>query len=221
MRIKKARINNSPYLGVNSYCNDEVCLVPNNIFPKEEKIFKEYLDAKVVKININQSPLLGVYAIGIKYKLVIGAESISNYELKILEKEGFKLKFVTDYNALGNLIALNSNYGIASPLLSDTTIKEISKFLKVPIEKKQCVELDLPGSSVYVNDSLFLVNPSISEKEYKYLQKKFKVPGIATTLNYGGSFVGNDVVGNSKGLLVGANTSNIELQKVDSLVVEL
>ena len=79
--------------------------------------------------------------------------------------------------------------------------------------------MDILGSSIYANDYLFIVNPSISEKDFKYLKERFKVEGIATTLNYGGLFVGNDVIANKNAVLVGDNTSNIELMKIDDVVL--
>jgi translation initiation factor 6 len=221
MRLKRTNINNTPYLGVSSFCSKDFCIVPTNILKKEEKILNDFLNTKIIKTSINQSSLIGVYTIGINNKLVIGDNSITSKEMDVLEKEGINVKIIKDYNALGNLLAINSNYGIASPLLSDSTVKEISKFLNVNIEKKKCVGMDISGSSIFVNDNLFIVNPNIEKKEYNYLSKKFKVPGIASTLNYGNSFVGNDAIGNDNALLLGSLTSNVELRTIDSLIVDL
>lgn len=221
MKLKKTNLSNSPYLGIYSYTNDDFCLVPNTIDSKEEKILEEMLDAKIIKTTINQSSLLGVYLVGLGNKLIVNEDSIRSSELEFLEKEGFNVKLIKDYNALGNLISVNKNYGFASTLLSEETVKDISKFLNIEIERRNCVGIDLPGSSIYSNDNLFLVNPNISDDDFKYLENKFKVPGVATTINYGGSFVGNDVIGNKNALLVGINTSNIELMAVDNIIVDM
>ncbi len=219
MRLIKSFICSSPYLGVNSICTDDFCLVPHNILPKEEKIISNVLNTKIIKLEINQSPLIGVYLKCVKNKIVVGEDSIYPKELEILEKEGIKVKLIKDYNALGNLLAINSKYGIASPLLSKESVKEISKFFNVPVEAKTCVGLDLPGSSLYVNDNFFLVNPSIKKTEFGELKTKFGVIGIATTLNYGDSFVGNDLISNKNAIVVGSLTSNIELMKVDEIAL--
>ena len=222
MKLKKTTINNNPYLGINSFATEEFCLVPTNVLKKEEKLLNEYFkDTKIIKTSINQSPLLGVFTIGVKDKLVIGSDDLIQSEIDLLEKEKIKVKIIDDYNALGNLISVNSNYGFAADFLKDKTIKEISSFLNIEIEKKKIAGIDLIGSSIYVNDNLFLVNPNISEEEFDYISKKFKVEGIPTTLNYGGSFVGNDAVGNNEVLFVGNNTSNAELLRVDDLIVDL
>jgi len=221
MKLNRATICNSPFLNVYSYCTEDFCIVSNNILKKEEDFIKKQLDVKIIKTQINSSPLIGVYLVGVGNKIVVDKNSISEKEITVLEKEGIKLKFVNDYNALGNLISVNKNYGFASELLKDKTIQEINKFLKIEIEKKACVDVDVPGSAIYVNDSLFLVNPNIKKKEYDYIKQKFGVKGIPITLNYGDVFVGNDCIGNSKALLVGQTTSNIEMIKVDELVVDL
>ncbi|MDD3178381.1 MAG: hypothetical protein PHR26_02585 [Candidatus ainarchaeum sp.] len=222
MKLKKTTINNNPYLGVNSFVTEEFCLVPSNILKKEEKVLKEYFkETKIIKTSINQSPLLGVFSIGLKDKIVVGTDDSILKEIDILEKEKIKVKVINDYNALGNLICLNSNYGFAADFLKDQTIKEISSFLKVDIEKKNIAGIDLIGSSLYVNDHLFLVNPNISEIDYKYISKKLKVKGIPITLNYGGSFVGNDAIGNREVLFIGNKTSNAELLRIDDLIVDI
>lgn len=221
MKIGKATIYKSPFLGVYSFCTDDYCIVPNTILKKEEKFLEKYLDVKMIKTQINESSLVGVFLCGSGNKLVVQKESIYSKELEILEKEGLKVKLVDDYNALGNLISNNSTYGVASPLLKEETIQDISKYLNIKIDQKAISNLDVPGSCLFVNDNLFLINPNIKETEFEELEKKYNVKGASTTLNYGDVFVGNDVVGNKNSILVGNSTSNIEIRKVDDLILDL
>lgn len=222
MKLDRSTIYNSPFLNIYSYCTEKICLVPHSILAKEERKIEEILNVKVIKTSINRSGLLGVYLSGINEKIVVEKNSIHSEELAHLEKEGLKVKTIADdNNAFGNLLAINSNYGVASPLFRPETVSEIKKFLKVDIEQKNFAGFDLPGSSIFVSDSLFLINPTIDIKEFNYFVKKFKVPGKATTANYGDVFVGNDIMGNKNGILVGETTSNIEMIKIDELVVDL
>jgi len=220
MRISKATINKTPYLGIYSVCTDNFCIVPLNILKKEESILEKFLNTKIIKTSINDSPLIGVYLLAYGNKVVVCKNSIKKYEIELLEKNGIEVKIINeDYNALGNLVSINKNHGFASPVLSDKTISEISSFFDIKVEKKELLSLDILGSILYANDYLFIVNPSIDEKDFLFLKKKLKVEGVATTLNYGGLFVGNDVIANKNAVLVGANTSNIEIMKVDDVVL--
>lgn len=220
MKLSKTKINNTPYLGVYASCTDDFCIVPSNVLKKEEKLLEKHLDTKIIKTSINDSPLIGVYLLSHKNKVVVCKNSIKENEIETLEKEGVKVKLINDeYNALGNLLSVNSNYGFASSILSDKSVSKISSFLKVDIEKKKLLSLDILGSILYANDYLFVANPNIDEKDFNYFKKKFNVEGIATTLNYGGVFVGNDIIANKNVVLVGSNTSNIELMKLDDVVL--
>jgi translation initiation factor 6 len=220
MKLARTTINNTPYLGIYSICTDDVCIVPNNILEKEENILKKYLKTKIIKTSINDSPLIGVFLLAHKNKIVACRNTIKEREIKLLEKEGLQVKLVNeDFNALGNLVSLNSNHGFASHVLSDRTVKEISSFFDVVIEKIKIFPIDILGSALYINDYLYIVNPNISEKDFIFLEKKLKIEGVATTLNYGGVYVGNDVIANKNAVLVGKNTSNIELMKLDNIVL--
>lgn len=220
MKLSRTTINNTPYLGIYSVCTDDVCIVPNNILEKEEIVLKKYLKIKIIKTSINDSPLIGVFLLAHKNKVVACKNTIKEREIKLLEKEGLEVKLINeDFNALGNLISLNSNYGFASPILSDKTVKEISSFFDVVIEKRKILPIDILGSALYINDYLYIVNPNISEKDFNFLEEKLKVEGVATTLNYGGVYVGNDVIANKNAVLVGQNTSNIELMKLDNIIL--
>jgi len=222
MKFDRSTIYNSSFLNIHSYCTEKICIVSNNILPREEKKIEEVLDVKVIKSQINRSALIGIYLGGYGDKIAVEKNSIYPEELELLEKEGIKVKILENCdNALGNLLAINSNYGFASPLISQEMVKDLEKFFKVTIERKPCVDLDLPGSSIFVNDSMFLINPRVDVKEFNYIKKMFKVPGIAITTNYGDVFVGNDAIGNKKGLLVGELTSNVEMTKIDDLVLDI
>lgn len=222
MRLDRSTICNTPFLNIYSYCTEKICIVPIAIQPKEERKIEDTLNVKVVKASINHSPLVGVYLCGAGERVIAEKNSIYPEEIELLEKEGLKVKLlVSQNNAFGNLVAMNSNYAIASQLLPEEAIKSIKSFFNIQIEQRQCIGLDLPGSSIYVNEHLFLVNPRVEPREFNYLKKMFKAPGVAITANYGDLFVGNDAIGNSQGLLVGHTTSNIEMTKIDDLIVDI
>jgi translation initiation factor 6 len=118
-------------------------------------------------------------------------------------------------NALGNLIALNDFGGISSPLLSEKMVKELNRFFSLEFIRNEIAKTDVVGSCIVVTNKGFLVNPNTSKKEFELLKKTFKVEGQLGTANYGDPFVANDVLANSKGALVGEQTSGHELIRVD------
>ncbi|MEK6902504.1 MAG: hypothetical protein AABX02_02875, partial [archaeon] len=51
--------------------------------------------------------------------------------------------------------------------------------------------------------------------EMEQLEAIFKVPGMTTTANYGDAFIGNSVLVNKHGGVVGERTSGPELARID------
>jgi len=197
-----------------SVVTDEFVLVPHSILPKEIKVVEKELEVRVIKANIGSTSLLGVLAKGLGNKIIV-SNIIEDSEIKALEKEGIEVLKLNGFSSTGNLIAMNQNGGIASPLISEKSQKEIENFLGIKFKKMLIAGTDLPGAAITVTNKGFIAHPNITEKDFSLLKSTFKVNGSATTANYGDLFVGNSVIGNSKGVLAGNLTSGIELSKID------
>ena len=215
MNFARGTIRSSPYVGVFCSATDDFALVPHSILPNELRMVEQKLEARAVKATIGNSGLLGVLAKGIGNKFAVSGLAEKD-EVRALEKAGIDvLAMQENFTATGNLLALNSNGGVASPLFSEHAVKDISKFLGLKFEVSKLAGSDLAGACVTVTNIGFIANPNISEKEFKRLEEIFYVNGRATTANFGDLFVGNCVVANSKGVIVGEKTSGIELTKID------
>lgn len=215
MNFAKGTIRSSPYVGVFCSATDDYVLVPYSILPKELKIVEEKLDVRAVKANIGNSGLLGVLTRGFGSKFVASA-LLENEERRALESEGIEVLTIREnFTSTGNLIALNKNGGVASPLFSEQTIKDITGFFGVKFERILLAGSELAGACVTVTNKGLITNPNISEKDFKRLEALFAVKGKATTANYGDLFVANSVIANSKGAIAGDKTSGIELGRID------
>ena len=213
MEIIKRTIKGSPFVGVFSVITDAVGLFPKYVEKKEIKGIEDILGVEVIRTNIANSSLLGVFIAGVGKKFIV-PNIAEEREIEYLEEAGLKVKKI-DASALGNLVALNENACIVSPLIESGETKEIKKFFRINYYQRRVAGNDLPGSSTVVTNKGFIVHPNVSEKEYKELKKLFNVHGTATTANYGDPFVGNDVVANSNGAIVGLYTSGHELIRID------
>ena len=117
--------------------------------------------------------------------------------------------------ALGNLIALNENGMLLSPSIEKRQQKEIERFFGIPAQSFTIAGSDLVGSGITCTKQGFIAHPKILQKEFNALKKLFCVSGKATSVNYGDAFVGNSVLANAYGALVGTNTTPSELLRID------
>ena len=214
MNIIKGTIKASPFVGVFASLSEEVLFVPHSVQDKEIRNMEARLGTAVVKCSLANSALIGVLGkvLGSKIAVPEIAEAI---EIKELERNGIEVLKVRGVMALGNLIALNGNAGIASPLLHTNQVKEIRDFFGIKIKQARVAGSDLVGAALVVTNKGFIVHQGITEIEHKSLEKLFKVRGNPTTANYGDRFVGNDVIANSNGAIVGEMTSPFEMMRID------
>jgi translation initiation factor 6 len=214
MEILRKRIHGSPYVGVFSIVTEQLALFSYDANAKELEGIKDALDVELLQCKIAGSGLLGVFSTGIGKKILV-PEIAEDSEIKNLENLGMKVKKLSGYTAIGNLVAMNQNAVLVSRSVDRKTRDEIGKFLNIEVFENPVKEFDLPGSFMRVTDMGFIAHPDIQEREFKALEKIFRVNGSATTANFGDSFVGNCVVANSHAAIVGGNTSGYELLRID------
>jgi len=214
MDILRKHIHGSPYVGVFSIVTEQFALFSYDAAPKDLEGIKAALDVDLLQCKIACSGLLGIFSTGIGKKILI-PDIADESEAEKLKDFSLKVKVIKGYSAIGNIIAVNKNACLASRVVDKKTRGEIGDFLGVQVFENPVKEFDLPGSFMRVTDAGFIVHPDIQEKEFRELEKIFKVSGSATTANFGDSFVGNCVVANTHAAIAGGNTSGYELLRID------
>ena len=99
-------------------------------------------------------------------------------------------------------------------MLSKKQQKEISDFLKVESIEMKIAGNEIAGSSLVLSNKGFIASNKITQKEFDKLKAFLKIEGKATTANYGDSFVGNSVIANSKAIITGMLTTNVEILRI-------
>jgi translation initiation factor 6 (eIF-6) len=73
------------------------------------------------------------------------------------------------------------------------------------------------GSSIALNTKHIAVCPQTTKEEFVKLKKIFKTTGNIATVNYGDGFVGNGMLLNDKGVMIGKRTTGYELIRIDDI----
>ncbi|MBI2597695.1 MAG: translation initiation factor IF-6 [Candidatus Diapherotrites archaeon] len=192
MNFLKTTVNSSPFVGIFARASEDFALVPLSLSEKK----------------------LGALCTLFENKIAV-PEIAEETEKKNLKENGLEIKEVRGYSALGNLVSINKNGGIASTLLTKKEVAELEEFFGVKMVRKNVANTVLVGSAIHATDRGFIVHPNVKEQEFLELKKIFGVNGQPTTANYGDRLVGNDVVANSKGALIGEITTPFEMIRID------
>ena len=62
--------------------------------------------------------------------------------------------------------------------------------------------------------TLSVISPKISDKELNEISSFLKISVVPTTINYGDSFPASGILANNNAVLVGSETSSLELAKL-------
>ena len=212
MNIVRTRIMGSIYTGLFGITNDKICFLPSSVDEKSEKIVAETLDVKVIRASIYTSPLLAVFAkMNNKYAYLPNFATSS--EIELIEKE-IKVKVLNTEQTIGNLIELNDSAAIVSKTLAQKTIKEIEK-TGLEVFQTNIGKTEITGSSIVTTNHGFLVNPYVTKEEALKLQEVLKVKGGSSTANTGDYLVRNSILANTKGMVLGEQTTPFEINKIE------
>ncbi len=214
MNIKTLSLRGSPYMGIFCSVTDNFALVPGYIQPKELKRIEETLNVVAIPTTIADAHLNGILAKGLGNKFAV-ASTIEDAEEKLLIKHGIELHKVDDITAIGNLLCIQKNGGIISPLIPEIEHRKLEKFFGITLHSITIAKSELAGSCTLATEKGFLAHPKTEPHEMEMLEKIFKVPGMTTTANYGDPFPGNSILANSYGSIVGERTSGPELARID------
>lgn len=214
MNLNTGTIRASPYVGIFAATSDEVTILPESAMDKEVEKVRELLQTRVVLCSLAASSVVGCLSRGNKKGFVFPS-IVEERELASLKEEGVNVLRTRTNLCLGNWMAVNDTVMVVHERFPSDVVKEISEFLGVKAISVKWEFTELVGASLVLTNNGFVVDPRIAEKDFLDLQKAIGIKGKWSTANYGDLHVGNSLLANAKGALVGAHSTNVEIVAID------
>ncbi len=211
---RKLNISGSPVLGVFAACTDELVFVPSNTSPETIKDIEESLGVVAVSSSVGGSSIVGSLLRGNSRSVVV-AGLIYDKELRALRKHTKAAKLTGELNAAGNLILANDTAAIVHPDLSDKSIGVIKKALGVDVKRGTIGGLKTVGMAGIATNKGVLVHPKSTPSEIGVIEELFNLPVDIGTVNFGSPLVGSGILANSKGYVVGEDTTGPEISRIE------
>jgi translation initiation factor 6 len=213
--LGKGMIFGNPYLGVFCAANENLGLVPFATESDFPELVNKFLGVEhTLKMSVDGCSTIGAL-VRMNSNGAVVSQSISEEEVKKISAHIKVTRIAQRHNAMGNNILANDNGAIVHPDFDDRTIELISKALKVPVERGTIAGYVTVGSSAVATNKGAICHPHTSGYEMEVMERVLGVKPELCTANYGTGQVGACMVANSKGALVGENTTPIELSKVE------
>ncbi|ODS42534.1 MAG: hypothetical protein MSIBF_04250 [Candidatus Altiarchaeales archaeon IMC4] len=210
MHLQQTSIQGEDFVGLFGMATDKYAILSEN-FPE-----CDVLGVPVYRTKIYGTNLVGLFCSGNSNGLLL-PYFVSDEELKkikdFVSQFGVVVEKVFDkHTATGNMIACNDKAAIVSPRVLDAS--DIEDALGVEVIQCDIALYEEVGSCCIATSKGFLVHPE-AEETLAELEKIFKVPGLAGSVNFGFPFVKSGVIANSSGYVTGTRTSGIELGRID------
>lgn len=224
MTILKYQLFGKNSIGVYLTVNNLFGLYPSTLFDFAVKKIKNTFKQPFFPSSINNSTLLGVYAISNSHGIVL-PHIIRDDELNRLRS--YSQNFGKDYqigviksidNAYGNLILCNDKGAIISSLLKDYK-QEIENILNVNTEIFEFANNYLPGSIGLVNNNGCVVHPLTSDEEVEQISSILKVNEVdVSTVNRGIPYLSSGASVNDYSGIFGLNCTGPEMMRMTSIL---
>jgi translation initiation factor 6 len=217
MPVILSDIFGDPNVGVFSFANEKIAVLPAGISTKKLASYTEALEVEAYSIGIADSRLVGVYISGNSNAILLPYIATED-EASRIRSTGTRIAILQEKRtALGNLIICNDYGAVIDPRLKPKTVSAIEKALKVPVHTGTIGGLPQVGSLAIASNKGVLADPIIDESEKKHISEVLKVPVSIGTVNSGVPYPKSGIVVNSKGAVVGSHTLGSELLAVSSV----
>jgi len=204
----------SPVLGVFASCNDELLFIPHDASPDTVKDLEESLGVAACRTSVSGSSVVGSLMCSNNNGVIV-AGFILVKEIRAIRKHIKAARLTDDLNAAGNLILANDTSALVHPDLSDKSIKIIAKTLGVEVKRGTLGGLKTVGMTGIASNKGVLVHPKSTPAEIALVEELFKLPVDIGTVNFGSPLVGSGMLGNSKGYVVGLDTTGPEISRIE------
>ena len=218
MKIFQTNFHGDVNIGLFSRTSDKFCIVGNFVMDKSKQKMEEFLGADVFKTTIANTDLVGIFCAmnsnGILLPNIVNKRELDFFK-RLKNQYGVNVAILPSrFTAIGNLIAANDNGAIISDVFSKAIKRKIEDCLGVQAEYSTVAKQIVVGSLSVVTNKGCLLHRDADEDEIKKVEEILKVKTDIGTANFGSPFVGSAVIANSKGAVVGEQTTGPEVVRI-------
>ena len=212
MNFERMDFEGDPNLGLYGFATDKYVLTGMNSKKVLQRIEK-VLRVKPISTMMLNTGFAGIFCRGNSHGIVL-SEIMKGHELPSLKKMlDNVLVLKTDYSAMGNLILMNDNGVIISPLIKSHT-REISEFFSIPCEATSIARSQIVGSLGLATNRGCLVHPRTTDSEKRKIKDVLGVDVDIGTVNFGSPFPSTGTIANSNGFIASDESSGPELGRI-------
>lgn len=205
----------NPNIGVFARASDSLAVIPRGCPEVFEEEIKKALEVDVIKTDISGTGLVGAFIV-MNNKGVLLPKTVKSEERKAFDKLDINVGVCQDkFTALGNLVVVNSHGAVVSPGLGKAAREMMADVFDCEVESAKVRAFRTIGSVGAATDKGGVFHPSITDDELDWIGEVLKVPVDVGTVNRGMGFVRTGIIANTKGVMMGSETTGPEITRIE------
>ncbi|WP_456474828.1 translation initiation factor IF-6 [Candidatus Pyrohabitans sp.] len=207
--------NSNPNIGILAVANDSVAIVPRDAPESFVEAARKALEVEVIRTNLCRTSLIGAM-LAINNNGAVVSDHAEQSEVEALEGAGLNVAVVKEkHNALGNLILASDEGAVVFKGLRKSTKRAVEETLDCDVtETTSLGRFRTVGSVGVATRRGVLLHPSLGEAELELVEEALGVKAEIGTVNMGVGFVKTGLVVNSRGALLGSETTGPEIMRI-------
>lgn len=201
-------------IGTFMFTNDKFCLIGRDVESDVLESIGNVLDVPIFKVSILNSQIVGIYIAGNNDFLIMPEVEESEKEIFDKISSDFNIDifyFNSKNNAFGNNLCVGEKEIISTTLYNKDFLKELSKKTGLKTHKIEHKDFDSIGSVCKFMKGKYFISQEFEEDQVKSIVKQ--VCGVGT-VNSGSNYISAGCSGNKNGVLIGSDSSTIEIQNL-------
>ena len=212
--MRFSRHSGNPNIGVFAAVNESLALLPADASPEFERAVEGALGVQTIKTTVAGAHVIGsLVAMNSNCAVVTGMADTREVEVIQAHMPVFLLDYAL--NAAGNNILVNDHGAIVSPDYDGSVVAALSDALGVEVVPSSIAGINTVGSICRVTNKGCVCHMDASDEEIQLIKEVLKVEAFRTSVNHGSRMLGAGIVANSKGAVVGDETTPIEMGKIE------
>ena len=212
--MRFSRYAGTSNIGVFATANESFAFIAADAAPEFVKDVEEALQVKTTLMTVAGSFVIGSLVVMNSNGAVVSGLADPR-EIKIIDKCIPCTPIDDPLNAAGNNILANDHGAIVNPEYTDDMLETISEALGVECVRSTIAGVNTVGSVCRATNIGCVCHADASDDDMALIQDLLKVEPIRTTVNHGARMLGAGILANSKGALIGDDTTPIEMGKIE------
>lgn len=210
--LRRLEVDGNPYIGVFCAANEDLLIHARYVPRSAVKHISEALDVRSVSTSVAHSTVVGSL-VALNSNGILTSPFIEAEELEAIGAPVYPVPH--RLSAVGNNVLCNDRGAVVHPGYDNDALAFIHEALGVPVVQGTVAGVKTVGAAAVATNKGVLCHPYARPGEMDVLKETLRVPVAITTANYGSALVGACMVANSKGAVVGARTTPIELGRIE------